>query len=177
MDGGLLKMKYEKNGFTLIELMIAIAIIAILSAIAIPNYLGLKAKAQAAVISTNLHEIEDAVFSAIIDGNTLADFRRSGLVIKANNFEKSILKSFLSPRNFHKLYGVEFNVSALHKPNTHGPFIVYITIKGTSGTKRILEDLEKMFPKTLEHVKNYDWVAIDSEMLAVKPKRSISPAP
>lgn len=170
-------MKYEKNGFTLIELMIAIAIIAILSAIAIPNYLGFKAKAQAAVISTNLHEIERAVFSAIIDGNTLADFQRTGTIIKANNFEKSILKSFLSPRHFHELYGVQFSVSSRAKLHKNGPFIVYITIKGTSGTKRILEDLEKMFPKTLEHVKNYEWVAIDSEMLAVKPKASKQPAP
>jgi len=177
MDGGLLKMNYEKNGFTLIELMIAIAIIAILSAIAIPNYLGFKAKAQAAVISTNLHEIEDAVFSAIIDGNTLADFQRNGPIIDAKNFEKSILKSYLSSRNFHELYGVQFSVSARAKQHKTGPFIVYISIEGASATKRIFEDLEKMFPKTLEHVTNYDWVVIDSEMLAVKPKASKSPAP
>ena len=50
----------EKKGFTLIELMIVVAIIGILAAIAIPNFLKFQAKAKQSEAKTNL----GAVFTA-----------------------------------------------------------------------------------------------------------------
>lgn len=58
--------KLSKNGFTLIELMIVVAIIGILAAIAIPNFLKYQAKAKTSESQANLKGIftsEIAYFS------------------------------------------------------------------------------------------------------------------
>ena len=52
------KQKYQKCGFTLIELMIVISIISILAAIAIPNFLKYQLKSKTAEAKTNLGSIK-----------------------------------------------------------------------------------------------------------------------
>jgi len=49
------------RGFTLVEIMIVIAIIALLAAIAIPNLLRAVAKSQASACINNLRQIDSAV--------------------------------------------------------------------------------------------------------------------
>ena len=51
----------KKNGFTLIELMIVIAIIGILSAIAIPNFISFRNKAFCASAESDAHSIASAI--------------------------------------------------------------------------------------------------------------------
>ena len=71
-------MKKLKAGFTLIELMIVVAIIGILAAIAIPNFLKFQARSKQSEAKTNLKGIFTAEKSWFGEKDTYASFTTAG---------------------------------------------------------------------------------------------------
>ena len=79
-------MKKRNQGFTLVEIMIVVAIIAILAAVAIPNFVKYRRNSQAAACVSNLKQIEAAVEQAKMAGVTTpaaADLWGTGKYIKS----------------------------------------------------------------------------------------------
>lgn len=74
----MLRGKKGKKGFTLIELMIVVAIIGILAAIAIPNFLKFQAKSRTSEARTNLGAIFTGETSYFGEANTYGDFSQIG---------------------------------------------------------------------------------------------------
>jgi len=69
----------KKKGFTLIELMIVVAIIGILAAIAIPDFLKFQAKARQSEAKTNLASITTSEISYFAEHNNWGEtFNRIG---------------------------------------------------------------------------------------------------
>ena len=62
-------MKKRNQGFTLVEIMIVVAIIAILAAVAIPNFVKYRRNSQAAACVSNLKQIQAAIEQAKMAGN------------------------------------------------------------------------------------------------------------
>ena len=55
------KLKTKRGGFTLVEIMIVVAIIALLAAIAVPGFLRARKRSQASKIINDLRMIDSAV--------------------------------------------------------------------------------------------------------------------
>ncbi|MCI5839601.1 MAG: prepilin-type N-terminal cleavage/methylation domain-containing protein [Peptoniphilaceae bacterium] len=70
-------MKKKRKGFTLIELIIVIAILAILVAVAVPKYSASREKAAITAHNTNVRMLQTAASTAIADG--LTDFTWTGI--------------------------------------------------------------------------------------------------
>jgi len=79
------KRLQEKKGFTLIELMIVVAIIGILAAIAIPNFLKYQAKSKQSEAKTNLKGIFTAEIAYFGEQNKYSpNFTEIGFALAGN---------------------------------------------------------------------------------------------
>jgi type IV pilus assembly protein PilA len=68
------KMHKDEDGFTLIELMVVVLIIAILIAIAIPTFLGLRERAQNRAATSDLRNGLTAAKAFFTDGDSYTGF-------------------------------------------------------------------------------------------------------
>ena len=63
------KLNHNRGGFTLVEIMIVVAIIALLASIAVPNFLRSRKRSQATQVLQDLRVIDAAVDLYAIENN------------------------------------------------------------------------------------------------------------
>jgi type IV pilus assembly protein PilA len=81
----MLKSLRDSDGFTLIELMIVVAIIGILAAIAIPNFLQYQARSRQAEARTNLGGIFVSETSWFGENSRYGSFQETGFTIASTS--------------------------------------------------------------------------------------------
>ena len=81
----------KSKGFTLVELMIVVAIIGILAAIAIPNFVNYQAKSKQAEAQTSLKSIYTVELAYFAENDTYhSDFNELGWVAEAGRYTYDI---------------------------------------------------------------------------------------
>jgi prepilin-type N-terminal cleavage/methylation domain-containing protein len=77
----------RRTGFTLVEIMIVVAIIALLAAIAVPGFLRARKRSQASRIINDLRLIDSAVDQYAIENN-----KSSGFVLQVTDWTNYLKK-------------------------------------------------------------------------------------
>ena len=77
----LTKLNKNRGGFTLVEIMIVVAIIALLAAIAVPGFLRARKRSQASRVINDLRLIDSAVDQYAIENN-----KTTGSVVGTNDW-------------------------------------------------------------------------------------------
>jgi prepilin-type N-terminal cleavage/methylation domain-containing protein len=98
------KINKRRGGFTLVEIMIVVAIIALLAAIAVPGFLRARKRAQASRILNDLRLIDSAVDQYAIETN-----RSTGSTVAITDWTNYLKKNstlFLTGKDlFGNTYG------------------------------------------------------------------------
>jgi prepilin-type N-terminal cleavage/methylation domain-containing protein len=81
------KFNKRRGGFTLVEIMIVVAIIALLAAIAVPGFLRARKRSQASRIINDLRLIDSAVDQYAIETN-----KSSGNLVKISDWTNYLKK-------------------------------------------------------------------------------------
>jgi prepilin-type N-terminal cleavage/methylation domain-containing protein len=91
------------RGFTLVEIMIVVAIIALLAAIAVPGFLRARKRSQASRILNDLRMIDSAVDQYSIETN-----RKSGDVVSVTDWTNYVKKGSLLYNTGNSLLGTAY---------------------------------------------------------------------
>jgi prepilin-type N-terminal cleavage/methylation domain-containing protein len=102
------KLQTRRGGFTLVEIMIVVAIIALLAAIAVPNFLRARKRSQATRVLEDLRLIDAAIDQYAIENN-----KTSGAPVAWSDIANYLKKdSLLQVSNGVDILGNQFNGGA-----------------------------------------------------------------
>jgi prepilin-type N-terminal cleavage/methylation domain-containing protein len=98
----------RRGGFTLVEIMIVVAIIALLAAIAVPGFLRARKRSQASRILNDLRMIDSAVDQYAIETN-----RKTGDVVAVTDWTNYLKKGSLLYNSGKSLLGSDYGAQTV----------------------------------------------------------------
>ena len=99
----LTKLNRKHAGFTLVEIMIVVAIIALLAAIAVPGFLRARKRSQASKVLNDLRMIDAAVDQYAIETNRTTNF-----VVGTADWTKYVKKDSILYNTGANLFGTPY---------------------------------------------------------------------
>jgi len=122
------KINKKRGGFTLVEIMIVVAIIALLAAIAVPGFLRARKRSQASRILNDLRLIDAAVDQYAIENNKTSG-STVGTADWTNYLKKGTALYVTGADIFGDAYGAQ-TVDSLPK----APTSAWLTLSDVAGT-------------------------------------------
>jgi prepilin-type N-terminal cleavage/methylation domain-containing protein len=118
----------RRGGFTLVEIMIVVAIIALLAAIAVPGFLRARKRSQASRILNDLRMIDSAVDQYAIETN-----RTTGATVNTADWTNYLKKGSLLYNSGKDLFGNGYGIQTVDLiPQV--PTNAYNTLSDVAGT-------------------------------------------
>ena len=102
------KLQTKHAGFTLVEIMIVVAIIALLAAIAVPGFLRARKRSQASKILNDLRMIDGAV-----DQYSIETSRKSGDVVNTADWTNYLKKDTRLYATGQDLFGDDYGAQTV----------------------------------------------------------------
>ena len=121
------KLQTKHAGFTLVEIMIVVAIIALLAAIAVPGFLRARKRSQASKILNDLRMIDGAV-----DQYAIETGRTSGAAVTVADWTNYVKKGTLLYNSGKSLLGSDYGDQAVDTLPTV-PVNDYATLSDVAG--------------------------------------------
>jgi prepilin-type N-terminal cleavage/methylation domain-containing protein len=104
----LTKLNRKHAGFTLVEIMIVVAIIALLAAIAVPGFLRARKRSQASKILNDLRMIDAAVDQYAIETNRTTNF-----VVAVADWTNYVKKNSILYNTGTSLFGTSYGAQTV----------------------------------------------------------------
>ena len=105
------KLNSKRAGFTLVEIMIVVAIIALLAAIAVPGFLRARKRSQASKIINDLRMIDAAVDQYAIENNKM-----SGASVPVPAWTQYVKKETALYNTGKDLFSNDYNAQTVDQP-------------------------------------------------------------
>jgi len=102
------RLQTKHAGFTLVEIMIVVAIIALLAAIAVPGFLRARKRSQASKILNDLRMIDGAV-----DQYAIETGRKSGDVVNVADWTNYLKKNSILFNTGQDLFGDDYGAQTV----------------------------------------------------------------
>ena len=102
------KLNSKRGGFTLVEIMIVVAIIALLAAIAVPGFLRARKRSQASKVLNDLRLISGAV-----DQYAIENSKTSGATVRVVDWTNYLKKDTQLYSTGADLFGAEFGAQTV----------------------------------------------------------------
>ena len=115
-----MKNRTSKQGFTLVEIMIVVAIIGLLAAIAIPNFVRARTQSQKNACINNLRQIDSAVQTGALENKQAAN-----ATVSFGNIQSYLKNAVICPAggttfaDSYQLNGVTNKPTCLKVTDTH----------------------------------------------------------
>ena len=122
------KLRIKRSGFTLVEIMIVVAIIALLAAIAVPGFLRARKRSQASRILNDLRMIDSAV-----DQYAIETGRTTGANVDVTDWTNYVKKNGLLYNTAQSVLGSTYGAQAVDTIPTVPPND-YATLSDVAGT-------------------------------------------
>jgi prepilin-type N-terminal cleavage/methylation domain-containing protein len=104
----LMKLNKKRGGFTLVEIMIVVAIIALLAAIAVPGFLRARKRSQASRVVNDLRLIDSAVDQYAIENN-----KATGATVNSADWSIYMKKGSALYNTGKDLFGQDYGVQTV----------------------------------------------------------------
>jgi prepilin-type N-terminal cleavage/methylation domain-containing protein len=119
------KYSFKRGGFTLVEIMIVVAIIALLASIAVPNFLRARKRSQATRILEDLRVLDNALDQYAMETN-----KTTGQTA-----------NFTDLKNYIKTGSTLYSTGQDMFGNAYGPFNIDTSPKVSAGAFSALSDV------------------------------------